>query len=167
MFLKTRFIALILATMLVFLAMAPPAHAGRDGGKLPLMSREASAKRMQNLEEEKQSMANGKVVQLQGTLDYSSSRGLRLDGMAVLLDGSTGVFPSSSTRLPRPEMLDDRAVTIFGYRTSRGVRATLVIVREKDHFEGGVETRVDLGRPYLKPSDSDPSVGELTGDAPQ
>ena len=123
-----------------------------------------------------ETQTTGPTQRLTGTATVDASGRVMLGKTLVLLTQQTGVFPSQSSRGSAfdARTLNGREITVYGKRTAKGVRASLVIVSNGELGERAQLTKSDLriaGAPDPKslriPSDVSPDVGELLDEAPQ
>ncbi len=100
------------------------------------------------------------TVRVSGPLRFSSRQGLRV-GRTPVFFGRDTVFAGMETRdaLPSPQQLSGKMVSIFGFRTPRGIEAMMVFDRTPDPI--GDALRSSIADPMVEPSRSDPRAGKL------
>jgi hypothetical protein len=98
------------------------------------------------------------IIRMQGTLQYDRQRGLRLDGVPVLIDRRTALPSASLDQLPSGRDLDGTVVMLYGVRTTRGVRATLILSRDES-FSERTKQMITPDRAVIQPSGNDERTG--------
>jgi len=109
--------------------------------------------------------ATTESVRLEGTLRVSRDGVFRLGDDVLFMGTHVKALADAQGRVLKPSAWDGRDVTVFGDRSGRGVRVSLVI----DHGQSGSSsiTMPTPLPPNAKPSASDPQVGELSDATPQ
>lgn len=104
-------------------------------------------------------------MRLEGTLRVARDGVVRLGDDVLFMGTQARALADDEGRMLKPSAWDGRDVTVFGSRTGRGVRVSLVI----DHGQPGSSglTTAQALPPNAKPSTSDPQVGELSDATPQ
>ncbi len=107
-----------------------------------------------------------KAVQIHGVLNAKSNgRQVDIAGVGVTVSPQCSIFPDSHPGRPHDlSQWNGKEVTVFGFESSGGVDARLVILNDA--------ARIKLPRAAEEslrtiPSNSDPSVGVTRRDAPQ
>jgi hypothetical protein len=109
------------------------------------------------------------VAHLKGTLRWDSRDGLTLGGTSILVDLKTGLFPTADEdRGPIDERaLDGKPATVFGRRTLRGVRASLIVVKTDESDATHLTSLLSGPRVSIPAGGDDPAAEVMLPDAPR
>jgi hypothetical protein len=169
---RSRGLLLVAVATGALLAGAPPS--AKAGSPEPIQlelvrpqakQKRTSTRRVSTPKPHAPTQTTTESVRLEGTIRVSRDGVFRLGNDVLMMGTQVRALSDDRGRMLKPSAWDGRDVTVFGSRTGRGVRVSLVI----DHGQPG-STGLPMAAPLppnARPSDSDPQVGELSDATPR
>ena len=160
-----------LLTLAVACVVAASTPARAESGRAQSVDRRAHEQRVRERQEQLRARAGepAAVAYLEGVLRFDAREGLQLGDTPIALDLRTGIFPNvgEGERLLDPRALDGKQATVFGRRTLRGVRATLIVVKDPDDGLTDLTSMLSGTRDFAPAGGDDPAAGLVLTTAPR